>query len=131
MDKVLIGNGLCNNDYIHAYIGHDLYKPLSEFTPSMCSGNIHSLFPGYQQMSYCKKKKKFPKILHVRLICVIPGYLGNPQKPQLLQKDWNSLKSYYEIFHSKSLSDYNLCSTFKAHNLLNCLIFIYVFIHLF
>lgn len=58
MDKVLIGNGLCNNDYIHAYIGHDLYKPLSEFTPSMCSGNIHSLFPGYQQMSYCKKKKK-------------------------------------------------------------------------
>lgn len=44
MDKVLIGNGLCNNDYIHAYIGHDLYKPLSEFTPSMCSGNIHSLY---------------------------------------------------------------------------------------
>lgn len=26
MDKVLIGNDLCSNNYIHVYIGHDLYK---------------------------------------------------------------------------------------------------------
>lgn len=50
MGKDVTGNDLCNND-----IGHDLYKPLSKFTPSVGTWDIPCLFPGCQQMFYCKK----------------------------------------------------------------------------